>query len=62
MFYSFFFTFAINQIKKMRKLLFITIWTLLITSCGSDSGCIQGDCQNLVPKCEDGSETRENYR
>ncbi len=30
----------------MRKLLFITIWTLLITSCGSDTGCIQGDCQN----------------
>ena len=30
----------------MRKLLFITISILLITSCGSETGCIQGDCQN----------------
>jgi len=32
----------------MRKLLFITISILLITSCGSESGCIQGDCQNQI--------------
>ena len=32
----------------MRKLLFITISILLITSCGIESGCIQGDCQNQI--------------
>ena len=30
----------------MRTLLFITTSILLITSCGSESGCIKGDCQN----------------
>ena len=32
----------------MRKLLFITISILFITSCVSESGCIQGDCQNQI--------------
>ena len=30
----------------MKKLLFTTISILLIISCGSESGCLQGDCQN----------------
>ncbi len=30
----------------MRKLLFVTISILLIVSCGSETGCLQGDCQN----------------
>lgn len=30
----------------MRKLLFISISILLITSCVNETGCIQGDCQN----------------